>query len=48
MHLLEILGGLTPVKFPPFPLVVKLMRGTRRWLDMSAPIITRVSTGEER
>jgi hypothetical protein len=47
MHL-EILGLLNPVKFPSFPPTVKSMRGTRRWLDMSALIITGVSTREER
>jgi hypothetical protein len=50
---LDILAGslvrrLTPIKYPPFPLTVKSMRGTYLRFDMSALIITGVSTGEER
>jgi hypothetical protein len=36
------------IKFPPFPTAVKSMRGTHLRFDMSALIITGVSTGEER
>jgi hypothetical protein len=53
---LKILGVLNPIKFPSFPTLedsltlpypaVKSMRGTRSMRDMSALIITGVSTGE--
>lgn len=42
------LGGLTPIKYPPFPPAVKSMRGTHLRFDVSALILTGVSTGEER
>ncbi len=45
---LDILGGLTPIKYPPFPTAAKSMRGTHLRLDVSALIIAGVSTGEER
>ena len=46
---LDILGGPHhPVKYPPFPPAVKSMRGIHLRFNMSALIITGVSTGEER
>ena len=45
---LDILGTLSPIKYPPFPPTVKSRRGTHLRFDVSALIITGVSTGEER
>jgi hypothetical protein len=41
-------GGLTPAQKPLFPPAVKSMRGTHLRLNMSALIITGVSTRKER
>ncbi len=45
---LDILGTLSPIKYPPFPTTVKSMRGTHLRLGRTALMITGVSTGEER
>jgi len=37
-----------PIKYPPFPPAVKSMPGTQERFDVSALIITGVSTGERR
>ncbi len=45
---LDILGTLSRIKYPPFPTAVKSMRGTQERFELSALMITGVSTGEER
>jgi hypothetical protein len=48
MHRLAFSPGLNPTQKPPFPPAVKSMRGTHLRFDMSALIITGVSTGKKR
>jgi hypothetical protein len=43
----DILGDSMSLKYPPFPPAVKSMRGTHLRFDVSALVITGVSTGEE-
>ncbi len=45
---LDILGTLSPIKYPPFPTAVKSMGDTYLRFGRTALIITGVSTGEER
>ncbi len=45
---LDILGTLSRIKYPTFPTAVKSMRGTYLRFELSALMITGVSTGEER
>jgi len=45
---LDILGTLSPIKYPPFPPALKSRRGTQERFGRTALIITGVTRGEEK